>query len=184
VLIYDFRQLRESLCSGTVALCVALCVALFVALGFCGAAAAASPPTLLIDTPNDRTGLQVRPTFISFYEDGENGFDYLMGPGLTQGEYRQGKETPIVWTHWGVRATGRATYWVFWCGGCRYRRYEVRLTAWRVRKDHYTRLSIARPGDTVVYAFEPTRIAANGVPGGLPAYTWCWAKYPKPCVSP
>ena len=36
----------------------------------------------------------------------------------------------------------------------------------------------------VVYALEPTRIPTNGVPGGLPAHTWCWAKIPQSCVSP
>jgi hypothetical protein len=153
------------------------------------------PPTLLTDTPGDSHDLHVRPTFSGFYHQEWHSkygfFDYLMGPGLTRREYDKGQQTPIVWTHWGARAAGRATYWVYDCAAtCQYSprdgylRREVTLAAWRVREGHYTRFSITWRRSTVVYAFERTRIPTNGVPGGLPAFTWCWAKYPKPCTSP
>ncbi len=124
---------------------------------------------------------------MSFYHGNGGGFfDYLMGPGLTWGAYKHGKETPVVWSRWGARASGRATYWLGYppdCAPCREIRRVVKLSAWRVRKGQYTRFAITWRRSKVVYALEFTRIPTNGVPGGLPAHTWCWAKIPQSCVS-
>lgn len=161
--------------------------------GLAGAAPAAGrtparTPKLLATSPDDRYALQVRPKFMSFYHPEQHGFfDYLMGPKLTWGGWHDGREPPIVWSRWGKRAAGRATYWLGHpplCRPCKEIRRVVKLAAWRVREGRYTRFSITWRGSTVVYASERTRIRANGVPGGLPAHRWCWAKYPRPCTPP
>jgi hypothetical protein len=167
---------------------LATTAALCSTLGLAGAASAARAATLLATAPSDRTSMLVRPGFMSF-DQGAKGRtpDYLMGPGLTRRGYDHGREPPIVWSAWGTRATGRATYWLgqsATCHTCRYIRYVVKLAAWRVRQGHYTRFAITVPHGTVVYALTRIRIPVNGLPGGLPAYTWCYAKQPKPCTPP
>ncbi len=185
--------MKKWLLAGTAAACAALSLA--AVAGATGArgdraghSARAHPPKLLATAPDDLTGALVRPGFMSFdHSLAGRTPDYLMGPGLTRNGFDHGREPPIVWTAWGARAAGRATYWLGSsnvCRGCQYIRYEVKLAAWRVRDGRYTRFSITVPRGPVLYALEPTRIPANGVPGGLRAHTWCFAKQPKPCVSP
>lgn len=158
-------------------------------LGLAGAAGASGrTPTLLATAPGGATSFLVRPAFMSFDNslDGRTP-DYLLGPGLTQQGFEHDRYTPITWSTWGTRAAGRATYWLGYsdaCGDCRNIRYEVRLVAWRVRQGHYTRFGVTVPRGTVVYALDRIRIRANGVPGGLSAYAWCWAKQPRPCTPP
>jgi hypothetical protein len=157
-------------------------------LGPAGASAAARTPKLLAMSPSDHYSEQVRPTFLSFYHFEQHGFfDYLEGPGLTWRGWHKGRTAPVVWSHWGARATGRATYWMGYpplCQPCKEIRRVVRLAAWRVREGHYTRLSITWRGSTVVYEIRRIRYPVNGVPGGELSYNWCWARYPRPCSPP
>jgi hypothetical protein len=168
---------------------MAAAAAVCLTLALAGAAhGSGNPPRLLAIVPGDRTALTIRPRFMSFdHSQAGRTSDYLSGPGLTQQGFQEGRQPPIVWSRWGGRAAGQATFWLGYstaCGACRYHRYEVRLAAWRVRRGRYTRLSITGPGGTNVYAFEPTRLAVNGRPGGLAAYTWCFTDGLKPCLTP
>jgi hypothetical protein len=178
------KTLRR-LMTATAMTCATLALA---AAGAAPAGAERAKPTLLATSPNDNSGLLVRPGFMSFYHGDRGGFfDYLMGPGLTWGAYHHGKEPPVVWSRWGARAAGRATYWLGFpdsCSVCREIRRVVKLAAWRERDGHYTRFSITWRRSTVVYAYEPTRIPVNGLPGGALVHRWCWARIPQSCVVP
>jgi len=163
-------------------------------LGLAGAATASAKraptraPKLLSASPEDHYAEQVRPGFMSFYHNDQGGFfDYLEGPRLTWGGWHHGRMPPVVWSRWGSRATGRATYWMGYppgCLPCREIRRVVGLAAWRVRGGHYTRFSITWRGSTVVYAFTRIRLPVNGVPGGELFDTWCWATGGQPCLAP
>jgi hypothetical protein len=145
-------------------------------------------PRLLATSPNTLRGTLLKPGFMSFDESLQGRTaGYLEGPGETRREFAYGPNVGIVWTIWGARAAGRASHWIGYssvCHGCRYIRYEVTLAAWRIKHGHYTRLSITVPRGPVVYALDRIRVRANGVPGGILAYAWCFAKRPTPCVPP
>ncbi len=151
--------------------------------------AAAAPPTLLATAPDESTGFLLRPGFMIFDQNRPNWTpDYLAGPGLTQQGFEDGRQPPIVWTRWGSRAVGRASYWIGHhtpCSGCRYTPRVVGLAAWRVVQGHYTRFSISYlTGRGATYVLAQVRVPASGVAGGVPAYAWCSARKPKSCSPP
>src|SRR6516164_5595285 len=76
-------------------------------------------PTLLATVPMDSTGFVARPGFMIFDQNRPNWTaDYLAGPNLTQQGFQAGRQPPIVWTHWGSRAVGRASYWIGYHTSC------------------------------------------------------------------
>ena len=154
-------------------------------------AAAAPQPTLLATAPLDATGFVARPGFMIFQQNRPNWTaDYLAGPNLTQQGFQAGRQPPIVWTHWGSRAVGRASYWVGFrtsCHDCRYTPRTVSLAAWRVLGGRYTRLSITDPagnGKVSTYDLASVMVPTTGVPGGVPAYAWCNERYSRSCSPP
>jgi hypothetical protein len=157
-----------------------------------GAARAAAPqtPTLLATAPLDATGFVARPGFMIFQQNRPNWTaDYLAGPNLTQQGFQAGRQPPIVWTHWGSRAVGRASYWIGYhtsCTRCRYTSRAVSLAAWRVVDGRYTRLSITdlagSKGST--YDLASVTVPTDGVAGGVPAYAWCNERYSRSCSPP
>jgi hypothetical protein len=155
------------------------------------ARAAAAPPTLLATAPYDATGFLARPGFMTFDQNRANRTpDYLAGPGLTQHGFQAGRQPPIIWTHWGARAVGRASYWIGYhtpCHGCHYTPRVVSLAAWRVVDGRYTRFSItdlAGKGKGSTFDLATVSVPADGVAGGVPAYAWCNARDPRSCSPP
>ena len=153
-------------------------------------AAAAPQPTLLATAPLDANGFVARPGFMIFQQNRPNWTaDYLAGPNLTQQGFQAGRQPPIVWTHWGSRAVGRASYWIGYhtsCTRCRYTSRAVSLAAWRVVDGRYTRLSITdlagSKGST--YDLASVTVPTDGVAGGVPAYAWCNERYSRSCSPP
>jgi hypothetical protein len=152
-------------------------------------ATAGRPATLLATAPFDSTGFLVRPGFMTFDQNRPNRTpDYLAGPGLTEQGFQDGRQPPIVWTHWGSRAVGHASYWIGHqasCRGCHYTPRAVSLLAWRVVQGHYTRFSITPPGGKgSTYDLASVMVPATGAAGGVPAYAWCNARDPRSCFPP
>ncbi len=152
---------------------------------------AAAAPTLLATVPDDSTGFLTRPGFMSFLQNRPNRTpDYLEGPGLTQQGFEAGRQPPVVWTHWGSRAAGRATYWIGHgtsCHGCHYSPRAVSLAAWRIVEGRYTRFSITYPtgrSRVTTYELATVRVPASGVARGVPAYAWCNARVSRACSPP
>jgi hypothetical protein len=114
--------------------------------------------------------------------------DYLAGPNLTQQGFQDGRQPPIVWTHWGSHAVGQASYWIGYrtsCHDCRYAPRPVSLAAWRLVAGRYTRLSITPIGGKVsTYDLASVTVPTTGVPGGTPAYAWCNERYSRSCSPP
>jgi hypothetical protein len=156
-----------------------------------GAAGASAPqtPTLLATAPLDATGFVARPRFMIFEQNRPNWTaDYLAGPNLTQQGFQDGRQPPIVWTHWGSHAVGQASYWIGYrtsCHDCRYAPRPVSLAAWRLVAGRYTRLSITPIGGKVsTYDLASVTVPTTGVPGGTPAYAWCSERYSRSCSPP
>jgi hypothetical protein len=158
-----------------------------------GAATASAPPTLLATAPDDSTGFLARPGFITFNQNRPNRTpDYLAGPGLTQQGFKAGRQPSVVWTRWGSRAVGSASYWIGYhtpCHDCHYISRVVRLAAWRVVDGRYTRLSITDVVSTgkakaSTYDLANVSVPADGVAGGVPAYAWCNASDTRVCSPP
>ena len=152
-------------------------------------AAAAAQPTLLATAPLDATGFVARPGFMIFQQNRPNWTaDYLAGPNLTQQGFQAGRQPPIVWTRWGSRAVGRASYWIGYrasCHDCRYTPRAVSLLAWRVLQGRYTRLSITPLGGKAsTYDLASVTVPTDGVAGGVQAYAWCNERYLRSCTPP
>jgi hypothetical protein len=147
--------------------------------------------------PYGSTGFVARPGFMTFEQNRPNRTaDYLAGPNLTQQGFEAGRQPPIVWTHWGSRAVGRASYWIGYptsCHGCRYTPRAVSLAAWRVVNGRYTRFSItdlagktsgSTKTNSSTYDLASVTVPAAGVSGGVPAYAWCNARVTSTCSPP
>lgn len=164
-------------------------VALLVLAWTAGGAGAAAPPTLLATAPGQDTGFSVRPGLMTFDPNRSHRTpDYLEGPGLTAQGFEAGRQPSIVWTHWGARAVGHASYWIGYrtpCRGCRYAPRAVSVTASRVVNGRYTRLSITSPtARAATYDLASVRVPTDGVSGGVPAFAWCNARDPNVCSPP
>lgn len=173
---------------GTVALCSALAL-LVVPAGGAGARSLRTRTIRILATsPSTFSGTLIKPGVLEFNNSLQGRTtDFAWGPGETRREFAYGPNVGIVWTRWGARAAGRASFWIGYstvCHGCRYIREEVKLAAWRVRRGHYTRLSITFPRGPVVYALDRIRVPAKGFPRGILAYAWCDTQQPTRCVSP
>jgi hypothetical protein len=155
-----------------------------------GHAAAGAPPTLLATAPGEDTGFSVRPGLMTFDPNRPRRTpDFLEGPDLTAQGFEAGRQPPIVWTHWGARAVGHASYWIGYhtpCRGCRYALRAVRIAASRVVGGRYTRLSITDVdrGRASTYDLASVRVPSDGVSGGVPAFAWCNARDPNVCSPP
>ena len=172
-------------------------VALLALAWAAGAATASAPPTILATAPDDSTGFLARPGFMTFEQNRPNRTpDYLAGPSLTEQGFLAGRQPPVVWTRWGSRAVGSASYWIGYhtpCHGCRYTFRLVGLAAWRVVDGRYTRLSItdvvsqgsgkAKP-KAVTYDLANVSVPADGVAGGVSAYAWCNVRDTRSCSPP
>jgi len=125
-------------------------------------------------------------------------FDYMFGPDLTVRRWQSGTHTSIGWTTWTRRrAVGRAT----WMGqDCKtphgqpvyctsnYVALQVRLTASRPVRGHFTRLRV----DTLVgrmaiwygtFGPRAIRVPSNGVPGGSRLEMWCEVSVRPACAT-
>jgi hypothetical protein len=116
------------------------CLLLAVAVS---AVAAGSPPRLL--RFDDTTKFQVKPATLAF---GADGGMLVLGPGVTQSDFRARHDGHIRWTAWNqTNARGSGSVWINRCrpdcAAGNYVTYPVTLRASRVVNGRYTSLSLS-----------------------------------------